>query len=62
MVKGTPSFGKHHKRRVISCRRCGRRSYHVRHKVCSACGYGRSSKIRRFSWQTRGVRRVRRLL
>ncbi|MDD1779441.1 MAG: 50S ribosomal protein L37e, partial [Candidatus Helarchaeota archaeon] len=42
MTKGTPSFGKHHKKTHIRCRRCGRHSYHVRDKICSACGFGQS--------------------
>ncbi len=43
----------------IRCRRCGRRAYHVRKKVCAACGFGRSKKIRRYSWQNKKVNRVR---
>jgi len=62
LTKGTSSFGKRHKTRFIRCRRCGRRSYHVRHKVCSACGFGESSKIRQYSWQMKPVNRNRRLL
>lgn len=51
MTKGTPSFGKRNKRTHIACRRCGQKSYHVRDKVCSACGYGKSSKLKKFAWQ-----------
>ncbi|MEJ2242657.1 MAG: 50S ribosomal protein L37e, partial [Candidatus Bathyarchaeota archaeon] len=52
--KGTSSFGKRaHKTLHIKCRRCGRRSYHVTEKRCSACGYGQSTKIRKYSWQTK---------
>lgn len=51
MPKGTPSFGKKQKKTHIRCRRCGHRSYHVRKKVCSHCGFGKSSKIRSYSWQ-----------
>ncbi|MCK4243555.1 50S ribosomal protein L37e [Candidatus Bathyarchaeota archaeon] len=57
MGKGTPSFGKRHKTRVIKCRRCGRRSYHIRKKRCSACGFGESKKIRQYAWQTKTVTR-----
>ena len=60
MVKGTPSFGKRHKTRVMPCRRCGRRSYHMRHKTCSACGFGKSTKIRKYSWQTKTANRKKR--
>jgi large subunit ribosomal protein L37e len=51
MVKGTPSFGKRNKRTHILCRRCGSKSYHVRTKECSACGYGKSSKLKKLAWQ-----------
>ncbi|MCD6325882.1 50S ribosomal protein L37e [Candidatus Bathyarchaeota archaeon] len=60
MVKGTPSFGKRMGKTVhIRCRRCGRRAYHVRKKKCAACGYGVSTRIRRYSWQTKKVSRER---
>ena len=51
MVKGTPSFGKCRKRTHILCRRCGKKSYHVRDKICAACGFGKSSKLRKLAWQ-----------
>jgi large subunit ribosomal protein L37e len=51
MVKGTPSFGKMNKRSHILCRRCGSKSYHVSKKTCSRCGYGKSSRLKKFSWQ-----------
>jgi len=62
MVKGTPSFGKRHKTRVIRCRRCGRRSYHIRHKACAACGFGKSEKMRRYAWQTKTMNRATRIV
>ncbi|WP_012194254.1 50S ribosomal protein L37e [Methanococcus maripaludis] len=56
MTKGTPSQGKHNKgSNHIVCRRCGRRAFHVRKKVCAACGFGKSSKIKRFAWQWKKV-------
>ncbi|MFT4249902.1 MAG: 50S ribosomal protein L37e [Candidatus Woesearchaeota archaeon] len=54
MTKGTPSMGRksgkinHHK-----CRRCGKNAYHVRHKVCASCGFGKSSKLRSYAWAER---------
>jgi len=52
MAKGTPSKGKKSKGKShIRCRRCGKRSYHVKKKKCSSCGYGSSSKLRKFSWK-----------
>jgi large subunit ribosomal protein L37e len=59
MVKGTPSMGKKHKVTHIRCRRCGRPAYNIKTKVCAACGYGASSKIRSYNWQTHDIRRRR---
>ncbi|MCD6089264.1 50S ribosomal protein L37e [Candidatus Bathyarchaeota archaeon] len=60
MGKGTPSFGKRMGKTVhIRCRRCGRRAYHVRKKRCAACGFGASTRIRRYSWQNKKVNRKR---
>jgi len=55
MVKGTPSMGKRHKVTHIRCRRCGRRSYHAQKKVCAACGFGRSRRIKQYSWKNKKV-------
>ncbi|MEM4282621.1 MAG: 50S ribosomal protein L37e [Candidatus Woesearchaeota archaeon] len=53
MVKGTPSKGKRSKGTVhITCRRCGRHSYHKKKSICSHCGYGKSPRLRSYSWQT----------
>jgi len=53
MTKGTPSKGKKAKGTVhIMCRRCGRRSYHKKTSICSSCGYGKSKRMRSYSWQT----------
>ena len=52
MSKGTPSMGKKSgKKTHIVCRRCGKRTYHASKKRCSSCGYGRSAKLRSYSWQ-----------
>lgn len=52
MTKGTHSMGKKSgKKNFIKCRRCGRTSYHVKDKRCSSCGFGRSSRLRKYSWQ-----------
>jgi large subunit ribosomal protein L37e len=53
MGKGTPAKGLHNKKTHIRCRRCGRTSYHVRHKLCAACGFGKTTRIRRYYWQTK---------
>jgi len=59
MTKGTPSFGKHQKITHIRCRRCGRHSFNVRRGVCSACGFGFSSKLRDYRWRNRKINRQR---
>jgi large subunit ribosomal protein L37e len=51
--KGTPSFGKKQKRSHVLCRRCGNRSYNIRLRKCSKCGFGASAKIKRYSWQNK---------
>ena len=55
MTKGTTSFGKHQKRTHVICRRCGKKTFHIRKERCSACGFGESSKIKRYTWQTRDL-------
>jgi len=59
MAKGTPSFGRKIGIKHIRCRRCGRHSYNLSKGYCSACGYGRSAKIRSFAWQNRNFRKIR---
>lgn len=51
----TGSMGKKGKKSslVQRCRRCGGRSYKVRGKKCSSCGYGETSKLRKYNWQTK---------
>jgi len=54
MVKGTPSKGKHASKKThIRCRRCGNHTYHIRKKVCSSCGFGETSKLRKYNWMTK---------
>lgn len=59
MSKGTPSLGKRNKRLHIPCRRCGRSSYNVKKGRCSACGFGNSKRMRRFSWQNKKYNKIR---
>ncbi|MBN1503379.1 50S ribosomal protein L37e [Candidatus Woesearchaeota archaeon] len=54
-MKGTPSMGKKSgKKTHIYCRRCGKPTYHMRKKICSSCGYGKSSKLRNYNWKKTG--------
>ncbi len=54
-MKGTPSKGKKNKRHThVRCRRCGRNSFNVRKGYCSHCGFGKSSKLRSYSWKKPG--------
>jgi len=58
--KGTSSFGKRMGKTLhIRCRRCGRRAYNVKEKRCSACGYGATTRIRNYAWQTKTLNRER---
>jgi large subunit ribosomal protein L37e len=43
-------MGKRQKHTHIACRRCGKISFHARHKECSACGFGRSKRMRSYDW------------
>jgi len=36
--------GKRNKKSHGTCRRCGKKSFHLRKKVCAACGFGKSKK------------------
>lgn len=56
MSKGTPSMGRRQKTLHLRCRRCGKATYHKKKKVCSSCGFGKSAKIRRYSWQNKGIK------
>ncbi|MFW6286253.1 MAG: 50S ribosomal protein L37e [Nanoarchaeota archaeon] len=51
MTKGTPSMGKKSTGKLhISCRRCGKSSYHMKKKICSSCGYGKSARMKFYEW------------
>ncbi|MBL6743272.1 MAG: 50S ribosomal protein L37e [Candidatus Poseidonia sp.] len=56
MSKGTPSMGKRQKTTHIRCRRCGRNAYHKQKSVCASCGYGESSRIRKYNWAKKSHR------
>jgi len=43
----------------IRCRRCGRIAFNFSKGFCSACGYGKTAKIRSYGWQTKDFRRKR---
>lgn len=49
MTKGTASKSGG-KRSHTMCRRCGKHAYHLRKQRCAACGFGDSSKMKRFNW------------
>lgn len=51
MSKGTAAKGQKGKAKLhFRCRRCGLPSFHKKKKVCSDCGYGRSSRLRKYRW------------
>jgi len=49
MGTGTPSK-RGGRRTHMRCRRCGRHSYHMQKKRCSACGYGVMAKLKNYAW------------
>ena len=53
MTDGKPSFGKRNKRSHVICRRCGKHAMHETDKICAACGFGKSKRIRKYNWQTK---------
>ncbi|MFP3314549.1 MAG: 50S ribosomal protein L37e [Thermocladium sp.] len=56
MGTGTPTFGRMNRGKShITCPRCGRHSYNVVKGVCAACGWGKSKKLRRYSWQNKKI-------
>ncbi|MBI2084306.1 MAG: 50S ribosomal protein L37e [Candidatus Aenigmarchaeota archaeon] len=61
MTKGTPSMGKRIGLKHTRCRRCGRTAFHMQQGICAACGFGRSAKIKTYSWKTHDIRRIRKL-
>ncbi|HIH36517.1 MAG TPA: 50S ribosomal protein L37e [Methanocellales archaeon] len=56
MTKGTPSMGRRNKKTHITCRRCGSVSYHFNDKECASCGFGRTSRMRSYSWMKKSVK------
>lgn len=50
MPEGKLNKGKRNKRTHGKCRRCGKKSYHLKKGVCSSCGFGESSKRRDYAW------------
>lgn len=59
-MKGTPSMGRRSKGKThIRCRRCGRHAYNVAKGYCAACGFGRSKRIRGYSWASKKINGVR---
>jgi large subunit ribosomal protein L37e len=61
-MKGTPSMGKKNRITHVRCRRCGRVAYKKNNRECAACGYGKSAKLRSYSWQTHNLTRGKRKL
>lgn len=53
MSKAKPSFGKKNKVVHKICRRCGKKSFHIQKGYCSYCGFGRSSKMKKYKWKTK---------
>ncbi|ASJ00374.1 50S ribosomal protein L37e [Thermococcus gorgonarius] len=51
MGAGTAPKGKRNRTPThIRCRRCGRKAFNVKKGYCAACGFGRSRRMRKYSW------------
>jgi large subunit ribosomal protein L37e len=51
MGTGTAAMGKKSgKTNMIHCRRCGKRTFHVRKGKCSSCGFGNSPRMRSYAY------------
>jgi len=51
MGSGTATMGQRNKKEThIKCRRCGRKSFNRKKGYCAACGFGKSSRMRKYSW------------
>ncbi|ATZ61844.2 MAG: 50S ribosomal protein L37e [Methanosarcinales archaeon Met12] len=59
MTKGTTSMGKRQKRTHGKCRRCGSVSYSIHKRQCASCGFGKTSKMRGYSWTKRTVKYIK---
>jgi large subunit ribosomal protein L37e len=46
-------MGKMNKMTHIACRRCGKISFHAQKKICSSCGFGRSTKMQNYKWHSK---------
>ncbi|KAK4604183.1 hypothetical protein RGQ29_012617 [Quercus rubra] len=55
--KGTGSFGKWRNKTHTHCVRCGRRSFHLQKSRCASCGCFPASRIRRYNWSEKAIRR-----
>ena len=51
MTDGTSAQGKKNTTTHVKCRRCGKKSYHVKTGECASCGFGKSAKRREYAWQ-----------
>ena len=53
--KGTTSKGlRLRKGRLhVRCARCGKTAYHAINKICASCDFGKSKKLRKYSWMKR---------
>jgi len=57
MTKGIGRTSIRNDKSHITCRRCGKVSYHIQKKACASCGYGATAQMRRFQWSKKALRR-----
>ncbi|XP_030938424.1 60S ribosomal protein L37-3-like [Quercus lobata] len=56
MGKGTGSLGKRRNESHTLCVRCGRHRFHLQKSRCASCGFP-ASRIRRYNWSEKAIRR-----
>lgn len=62
-TSGTTAFGRMNKKKTHTvCPRCGRNAFNVRKGYCAACGFGRSAKLRKYSWAKKPLNRSKRIV
>jgi large subunit ribosomal protein L37e len=57
MTKGIGRTSVRNDKSHITCRRCGKVSFHIQKKICASCGYGHTKHMRRFTQHYKALRR-----
>jgi len=57
MTKGIGRTSIRNDKSHTTCRRCGKVSMHIQKGICASCGYGGTTKMRRFRQHYKALRR-----